>query len=182
MKINCKKCFHHWEGDIKDSEIYFCHKCGYDNKKNNFNLTKLKNWMKKNQKIVSENYKNRLQKLAGIVNESNIQPHGTYGHTTIKAPIISDGILLLSENPDSVKFNNKVDFENFLSQQKYFSASYSHCFYTPEEYQNWSKNGSKYEDFDSEQSVMLFETGRELVAVWDNKNSIGYIIPSKRNV
>ena len=65
MKVNCEKCFHNWEGNIKDTDLYFCHKCGYDNKKNKFNLTKLKNWMKTNQKIVSENYKNRLQKLAG---------------------------------------------------------------------------------------------------------------------
>jgi hypothetical protein len=78
-------------------------------------------------------------------------------------------------------FNNKIEFKNFLDTQRYFSASYSHCFYSPEEEAQWSRNGSKYTDDDSAQSIMLFETGRELVAVWDNKNSIGYIVPSQRN-
>lgn len=66
-KITCKNCYHSWEENIKDNDFYFCHKCGYDNKLKKFNLIKLKNWMKDNQKIVSENYRKKLQKLAGIV-------------------------------------------------------------------------------------------------------------------
>lgn len=71
MKINCKNCYHNWEENIKSPDLYFCHKCGYDNKKQQFNISKLEQWMKNNQKIVSEEYKNKLKKLAGIIRENS---------------------------------------------------------------------------------------------------------------
>ena len=70
MKISCTNCYHSWENKKNDSDSYFCHKCGYDNKNKEFNLLKLKDWMKNNQKLVSEQYKNRLQQLAGLVKEN----------------------------------------------------------------------------------------------------------------
>lgn len=101
-----------------------------------------------------------------------------YGHITINEPLIPDAVQLLSNDKRAIKFTNKNEFDAFAQQQKYFSASASHCFYSKEEYDAWSRNGSKYSDPDSKNSVMVFETGRELVEIWDAKNNIGFIIPS----
>jgi hypothetical protein len=101
------------------------------------------------------------------LNEDNIY-QSKYGHTTLDKPIISDAIKILSENPKAIKFNNKQEFEQVLNNQKYFSASYSHAFQTIEDYNNRNSD---------EQSILLFETGHEIVGVWDDINSIGFILP-----
>ena len=95
-------------------------------------------------------------------------------------PIIPDAVEYLSQNNDCEKFTDKKTYKDFLDKQHYFSASHSHCFYTEEQLKYFSKNGSKYEDKDAESSDMLFEVGHELVAVWDEKNSIGYILPKEK--
>lgn len=103
------------------------------------------------------------------LNENNIYQNKN-NYLTLDKPIISDAIKILSENPDAIKFENKQEFEQTLSNQRYFSASYSHAFQTIEDYS--SRNSD-------EQSILLFETGHKLVAVWDNVNSIGFILPTK---
>lgn len=62
-KITCSNCYHKWQGNNKDSDFYFCHKCGYDNKTKNFNLIKLKDWIKNNQIVVQESLQNKLFKM-----------------------------------------------------------------------------------------------------------------------
>jgi len=44
--INCKNCFHKWEYNNYDTNIQFCHICGFDNTKNKFDIDKLKIWIK----------------------------------------------------------------------------------------------------------------------------------------
>lgn len=95
-----------------------------------------------------------------------------------RLPLIPDAVEELSNYPDAVKFTDKQSFDNFDKQQSYFSAGYSHCFYTPEEYYEWQKTHVK-NDPDSEKSVILTNTG-DLVQVWDEKNQVGYIIPSDK--
>src|ERR1035437_263551 len=102
-----------------------------------------------------------------------------HGHTTINKPLISDAIKILSTEKGAIKFNSKEQFKDFLRKQKYFSASHSYCFYSPEEHDNWVKKHVAPSE-DAFASDMVFETGHELVAIWDNKNSIGYIIPSNK--
>lgn len=116
---------------------------------------------------------------SNIMVESNIY-NNKYGIQTIEKPIIPDAVTILSKNPNAVKFTDKNSFDRFASQQKYFSASHSHCFYTPKEYDDFSRTGSQYNDPDSQQSKMVFETGHELVQVWDNKNNVGYVIPNDK--
>ncbi len=59
---------------------------------------------------LTELYKNRLKVLSGIIADgTNIRPHGRYEHMTLNAPIIPDGIELLSRYPDAVKFDNKIE-------------------------------------------------------------------------
>jgi len=122
--------------------------------------------------VVDRSYKPKLQE--------NILSN-KHGVTTVNKPIIPDVVEILSQNPKAVKFTDKQSYDEFANQQQYFSASHSHAFYSPEEQLQWSMSGGKYSDPDSEQSDILFETGREPVQVWDNKNSIGYVIPSERN-
>jgi hypothetical protein len=104
-----------------------------------------------------------------------------YGDLTIKSPIIPDAIQILSKNKNAIKFTNKNEFDNLANKEKYFSASQSHCFYTPNEHQEWLNNGNKYSDSDSENSKIVFDTGHRLVQVWDNKNNIGYIVPADKS-
>lgn len=90
-------------------------------------------------------------------------------------PIIPDAIDLLKKCKSAKEFKNKKDFEKFLNSQKYFSASYSHCYYSLKDLKD-SYSGKKTS---AEDCILLFETGHLLVAVWDDKNSIGYILPSE---
>jgi len=43
--VLCQNCFHKWDIKKSDDSPYFCHDCGYDNKKKEFDLDKLKNWL-----------------------------------------------------------------------------------------------------------------------------------------
>jgi len=103
-------------------------------------------------------------------------------------PIIPQAIRIMEADPRAVQFNDKISFQNFLKQQQYFSASYSHCYYSEEDLQMAREGHPKFRDgHDGTKGIseadkgciMLFETGHELVAVWDEKNQTGYVVPSK---
>jgi hypothetical protein len=100
-------------------------------------------------------------------------------------PIVSDMLKNISNNKDVVKFNNKLEFNNILKKQNYFNASYSHCYYSIDDYiasQKGDKRFRKDSQGISEADrgcVLLFNSG-DVVAVWSEKDSIGYIIPSKK--
>ena len=113
------------------------------------------------------------------LNEDNIY-RNKYLITTIDKPLIPDAVKILSNNKNALAFHDKSSFDSFANQQKYFSASQSHCFYTEDEYNEFSQNGSQYVDPDSKASTIVFETGHEPVQVWDNKNNIGFIVPSNK--
>lgn len=139
----------------------------------------------KNQKTGKDFYDpqqraDSLKRLRGLEENKNIFK-GKYGYLTIDEPIIPDAIQVISQNPNAIKFTDKQSYDEFANQQRYFSASHSHAFYSPEEMEEWRKSGNRYKDPDSEQSDILFNTGHEPVQVWDNKNQIGYVVPSERN-
>lgn len=89
-------------------------------------------------------------------------------------PIIPDAISVISSHPEAIEFTDKDTFDSFLEKQKYFSASYSHCFYSVEEMEEFRRTFTPV----NSDCVILRETGRLLVAVWDAVNGIGYIIPA----
>ena len=121
-----------------------------------------------NKKILLE----MMHKVGGMpLNEDGLtfnMRKNSDGNMTINKPVVDDAITILSKNPKAIKVNTKGEFDNIASKQKYFSASYSHAFNTMEDYNKKNNNG---------ESIILFETGRELVQVWDNDNQIGYILP-----
>jgi len=100
--------------------------------------------------------------------EINIGP-GKYGFDVLYDPIVPDGVTLMKSNKNSKKFEDRESFIRFLKEQKYFSASYSRCFQDITDLR---------EDREDKESIMLFETGHELVAIWDDKQKVGYILPA----
>jgi len=129
-------------------------------------------------KTPKKDTKQRLFEVMGKI-DSSFKPklneniyRSKYGHMTIDKPIISDAITLLSQNSNAVEFSDKSEFDVFLNKQPYFSASYSHCYYTEEDME-----ANKPAD----NCVLLFETGREVVAVWDDINKIGFVLPKQMN-
>jgi hypothetical protein len=120
----------------------------------------------------------RVNKIT--LSESNIIKNKD-GEFTLNEPIIGDAVKILSNKPNIIKVNSFNEYENTIKNQNYFSPSHSHAFYSNEEYVNWQNSGNKYTNSDSEKSDILFETGRELVAVWDNMNSIGYVLVKNTN-
>lgn len=96
----------------------------------------------------------------------------------LNMPLIPDAVELIKRY-DPLVVHDIEEFEKMVDEQRYFNASASHCFYSEQEYKEWSKNGCKYQNRDSERSVILKDS-RDLVAVWDNKNGTGYIVPKKR--
>jgi len=108
---------------------------------------------------------------------SNIQGYN------IKLPIIPDAIQVMSKNPSAIKFTNKNEFDDFLKKQKYFNASYSHCYYSKEDYELSKKGDSRFMEkntgvSESNRGCVLKKDSGDLVAIWDEKNQIGYIVPS----
>lgn len=109
--------------------------------------------------------------------ENNNIRENKYGIITINKPIIPDAVTVLSKNNQVIVVNSKSEFKQISDAQTYFSASYSHCFYSLDEYNAWTQK--HVIEARAEGSIMLFETGHEIVQVWDDKNQIGYIIPKK---
>lgn len=91
--------------------------------------------------------------------------------------LIPEALEEISKKENAIKVTSKEEFDRIAKKQKYFNAIQTHSFYTNTEYTEWSKDGSTYTDKDSENSIILYNND-DIVQVWDDKNSIGYIIPS----
>ena len=46
--ITCKNCDWEWDIEIDDKNPHLCHKCGFDNKKDEFDYVELNNWKAEN--------------------------------------------------------------------------------------------------------------------------------------
>lgn len=129
-----------------------------------------------------EDEKRQIEKKLMLLKE-NIYTN-KYGIETIDEPIIGDALMVISKDKRAVKFKKKSDFDSFLKNQRYFSASYSHCYYSLEDYKAAQIGDERFKSGNvgiSEADrgcVMLYETGHELVAVWSEKDKVGYIIPA----
>ena len=117
--------------------------------------------------------KGRLFEIFENVNKIKINE----SNNKLAQPIIPNAINIISLNPNVQQFDTKEEYLNFINNENYFSASHSHAFYSGDEYNEWHSNGNKYNNNDSKESDILFNTG-DLVGVWDNKNSIGFALPN----
>ncbi len=93
-----------------------------------------------------------------------------YGIETVSDPIIPDVVDILSKNPKAIKVRSKEEFDSIAEQQTYFSPSRSYCFYSEVEMSGWQKTHIQTKE--SEDSVLMFETGHEPVQIWDEKNKM----------
>ena len=50
--MECVKCEWSWEIETDDMNPYLCHKCGFDDKLNDYDLISLKKWQKENLPFV----------------------------------------------------------------------------------------------------------------------------------
>ena len=82
-------------------------------------------------------------------------------------PIVGDAIKILSNIKSAEKYTNVNNFKSKLNSYKYFSGSLSHAYDSQAKYKGGVPNLN---------SVIMKDTG-DLIAVWDDVNSIGYIIP-----
>lgn len=75
--IVCKKCNWSWDKDKNDSNIYLCHKCGYDNKTNNYNFHEFNKWKREFNKPYSEEVKTdyNIRKFSSNVDNSELVWH-----------------------------------------------------------------------------------------------------------
>lgn len=131
-----------------------------------------------------EDKKLKIEKELNLLNEEIYV--NSYGIKTIDKPIVGDALEVMSQNKKALKFTNKEEFDSFLDKQQYFSASESHCFYSTEDLEAFYRGEERFRDdylAISEANrgcYMLFETGHELVAVWSQKDGVGYIVPGSR--
>lgn len=117
-----------------------------------------------------------IKKFNEFTNESNVF-RGKYGHYTIQIPIVNDAIEAMKLNDSGpLEFIDRTSMERFIDGQHWFSLSSSIAFQSEEIYKEWSKHGDGKPTGDN----IWFETGREVVAVWDNLNKKGYAIESDR--
>jgi hypothetical protein len=85
-------------------------------------------------------------------------------------PIIKDAIKGLSTVKQAIKFNNKGTFLSTLKNQKYFNASESAAFQSQLDLDKRNRDSESY----------ILKNSGDLVAVWDNKKSVGYIVPADK--
>ena len=52
-EISCEKCNHSWEIESDDSEKYFCHNCGWDSQKKEYDKEALADWKRVNEELSS---------------------------------------------------------------------------------------------------------------------------------
>lgn len=111
-----------------------------------------------------------LKNLTQFLNESKAQ----------KFSIIPEAVSTLKQ-AGANRVHTREEFDKLVNAQKFFNSAHSHCFYTEEEYQKWSKQGCKYEDEDSEASTVITDSG-DLVGVWDDKHTVGYVLAKDKPV
>jgi len=99
--IVCEKCYNSWEKDKKDKNPFLCHRCGFDSKKEEYNVEELKKWLE--------------DKYGNIIPE-NVGPGPT---DTI--PMSDIYVDLFNKQFNSNEFNDKYDPDNgiFWGEQKY---------------------------------------------------------------
>jgi hypothetical protein len=120
--VICQNCFHHWDIKKTDDSPYFCHTCGYDSKKKEFDLDKLKKWMKKHyqlnesldsERVFSGEYVNRHIELI-TPNEEDLP--SWFMDRLIKPREFKiqkvDLNQLLDTDSDFAEYYNKGDFED----------------------------------------------------------------------
>ena len=112
-----------------------------------------------------------MESFAPQLQETNVHDSYYGNYKTITNPIISDAFIAM-EN-EGKWFYDKTEFEEFLNKQPYFSASFSKCFETLEDYENHNECVN---------CEMIFETGHELVAVWSELQGKGKVIPKIKKV
>ena len=111
----------------------------------------------------------KFQKLYESIIRENDNIYTTkYHKETVDKPIISDAIKIISKNKKAVKFDDVNKLKEFKDKQRYFSASESKVYQSIDDYKNNKADKKSY---------LLFETGREIVVAWDDKQKIGYVIP-----
>lgn len=52
----CKNCKWSWSIEKDDKNPYLCHRCGFDNKLNDYDIISLKKWQKENLPFIEEQY------------------------------------------------------------------------------------------------------------------------------
>jgi Zn finger protein HypA/HybF involved in hydrogenase expression len=52
-EISCEKCNHSWEIESDDNEKYFCHNCGWDSQKKEYDKEALADWKRVNEELSS---------------------------------------------------------------------------------------------------------------------------------
>ena len=140
--------------------------------------------IKLHKKTLLENEKSKIEKELMLLKE-NIYTN-KHRIETIDEPIIGDALTVISKDSRAIKFENKAEFDSVLENQRYFSASFSHCYYSMEDLEASRRGDERFRDGYTGISeadrgcVMLFETGHELVAVWSERDKVGYIIPADK--
>jgi len=100
-------------------------------------------------------------------------------------PIIPDALNWISKNANAVEFTDKNEFTTFLKQQNYFSLRDSHCYYSKHDLELARRGDPKFRDgttgvSEANRGCILQKDSGDLVSVWDEQNSIGFIIPSNK--
>lgn len=88
------------------------------------------------------------------------------------APIIQEAINYLKRDKASVVYTKSL-FKSSVMEADYFSASYSHCFYSRDTHAIWNGDVTKNE-IDANNSIYLLNCGK-LVGCWNERDKIGYI-------
>jgi hypothetical protein len=79
-KVICTKCDWNWYIESDDKRPYFCHRCGYDNKLNKYDIPALKKWQKENNNPFKEYIKEDyiIREFNSNVDESLLVWHRDY--------------------------------------------------------------------------------------------------------
>lgn len=116
-ECTCKNCGWNWVIEKNDNHPFLCHKCGFDNELNEFDMASLKLWKKENNPYIEERNDNVIRRtFSKTINENELVWH---------MDKVDRVVIILSETDWSFQFDNglpkklNVGDELFIPKETY---------------------------------------------------------------
>jgi len=117
MKCKCNKCEWEWVIESEDYHPYLCHKCGFDNKTNKYDLDSLKKWEINNKPYVEERNLNIIKRTFNEdINENELVWHRDR-EDRIVIPLYENNWMLQLDNELPIRLN--VNEEYFITKNTF---------------------------------------------------------------
>ena len=117
-ECTCKNCNWNWVIESKDNHPYLCHKCGFDNKLNKFDMKSLNDWKMENKAYTEEKNLNIIKRTFS----ENVDTSELVWHRDKKDRVV----IVLSESDWMIQFDNELPKKLSLNEEIFISKNTFH--------------------------------------------------------